>query len=156
MLELALHVMREGGQQPDRDGRARARPRRAAALGSLTEGLASEGTALARPPPSDPVLPPAVDHRVLAPGAIAMLTERARPTRAPRRKGTTVSDAPDAPRRAAPSLTGAQAATDLAVPSVLRRIPAAAVVQDKTMLVTAASPHAIGASMISSGIMCYK
>jgi hypothetical protein len=123
-LELAQHVLPKAGNSVTAMaalGRDRAAPPR---LGSLTEGMVDEGTGLADRPPAQPPGPPVVDHRVLTPVAVALLTSAlAQPERVATR--TTVSDNPDLPRKPAPTLTDTTAANDVAVPAVLRRIPLA-------------------------------
>ena len=121
-LELAQHVLPKAGNSVTAMaalGRDRAAPPR---LGSLTEGLADDGAPLGDRPPGTPPVPTQVDHRVLAPVAVALLTSAlAQPERVAAR--TTVSDNPAAPRTAAPTLTDTEAAHDVAVPAVLRRVP---------------------------------
>jgi large repetitive protein len=108
-------------------------------LGSLTEGLATEGLSLKDLPPSQPPAPPQVDHRVHPPLALALLSPA---VSLPERlaAGTKVSDAPDAPRRSAPTLLAAQAAVELAIPAQLRRVPAAAVPVERTVVANGTVP----------------
>jgi large repetitive protein len=108
-------------------------------LGSLTEGLAREGLPLRDLPPSQPPAPPEVDHRVHPPFAFALLSPA---VSLPERlaAGTKVSDAPQAPRRSAPTLRSAQAAVDLAIPAQLRRVPAAAVAAEQTVVAAGTVP----------------
>ena len=139
ILAHVRHVLGKGGNSVTAMaalGRDRAAPPR---LGSLTEGLATDGLALrdlVRPEPGPPNV---VDRRVLAPRAVAVLTA---PPSLPERivHGTTVSDMPEAPRRAAPTLLSMSAATDLAIAASLRRVAAPAQVRSATLVATDAVP----------------
>ena len=139
VLDAALHVMPKAGNSATAMAALpldRAAPPR---LGSLTEGLVDEDAALDDAPPPNPVVPPVVDYTVVAPNAIALLTTApSLPDNIAAR--TNVTDAPDAPRATAPSLTGAQAAATIAVPAVLRRVSAAATAADQTVFVAGAAP----------------
>src|SRR5204862_4915033 len=108
--------------------------------GSLTEGLATDGLALVDAPRPQPQPPPVVDHRVHPPRAIALLTSA--PIAAARRaaRGTTVSDAPDAPRRSVPTFLSVRARTDLALAATLHRVATPALATDATVVANGAVP----------------
>ncbi len=139
VLDVALHVLPKAGNSATAMAalaRDRAAPPR---LGSLTEGLDDTGTPLGDRAPASPPVVIEVDHRVLAPTAVALLTSPASlPERVSSR--TTVGDAASTPRTNAPTLTELHAANDLAVPAVLRRVPLTGTSNQTTMVSTAAAP----------------
>jgi hypothetical protein len=133
VLELAQHVLVKAGNSATAIAALaldRAAPPR---VGSLTEGIAPDGLALGDAPPAHPVQPPAIDHTVHAPRATALLSA---PITQPERlvRATSVADAPDAPRRTAPTLLAAQAATDLAVAATLHLVGTPALAAGGTVL----------------------
>jgi hypothetical protein len=137
--DLGAHVMGKSGNSKTAIAALssdRAAPPR---LGSLTEGLATDGLPLGPAPPTQPVTPPAIDYRVLAPRAIALLSA---PISLPERltAATTVSDQPNAPRHPAPTFLSVQAATEIAVPATLRRVGITGVASGKTVIANGAVP----------------
>ena len=102
---------RSVGTGPRRHGSA-ASPR-----GWSTTGRGAADRAAGQPPG-----PPAVDHRVLAPAAAALLTSVPRSRNASRSR-TTVGDAPRSPRKRAPTLTDATPPTTSPSPPCSRRVP---------------------------------
>jgi large repetitive protein len=108
-------------------------------LGSLAEGLAPEGLPLSDLPPTEPPQPPRPDHRVHPPLALALLSPLASELERPA-AGTTVDDAPQAPRATPPTLLSAQAAVGLEVPAQLRLVAASAVAAEKTVVASGPAP----------------
>jgi len=139
VLDVALHVMAKVGNSVTALaalGRDRAAPPR---LGSLTEGLVADGTALGDFTAPTPPEPPAIDRRVHPPVAIGLLTA---PLLQSERVAvaTSVSHVPDAPRRDAPTLAGVEAAVALAVPAVLQRVGATAAATATTVVAAGTVP----------------
>ncbi len=139
VLDVAAHVMVRAGNSATAIAALpldRAAPPR---LGSLTEGLAKDGLTLRDFVPPDSVTPPEIDYRVLAPRAISVLTAAVSPIDRIVRS-TTVGDAPNAPRRAAPTLVSVQASTDLSLAATLRVVSTAGVAGNGTVLANGAVP----------------
>jgi large repetitive protein len=137
--DLGEHVMGKSGNS--KTAMAALRSDRAAPprLGSLTEGLATDGLPLGPAPAPQPVTPPPIDYRVLAPRAIALLSS---PVSLPDRltAQTTVSDQPNTPRHPAPTLLSVQAATEIAVPATLRRVGVPGAAANNTVIANGAVP----------------
>ncbi|HEX3609322.1 MAG TPA: DUF6603 domain-containing protein [Solirubrobacterales bacterium] len=108
-------------------------------LGSLAEGLATEGLPLSDLPPTEPPPPPQPDHRVHPPLALAVLSPAVSELER-LAAGTSVGDAPQAPRGDPPTLLSAQAAVGLEVPAQLRLVPASAVPTERTVVASEAVP----------------
>lgn len=139
VLDVAAHVLAKAGNSLTAIAALphdRAAPPR---LGSLTEGLVTDGPALRDFVSPEAPQPAPIDHRVLPPVATAGLSPA---VSLPERLvgGTTVSDAPEAPRRTPPTHMSVQAAVDVAVAASLRRVPTGAVAGKRTVLPSGTIP----------------